>query len=426
MPRKKTPKTPPQDEPSDKEDKLAVLIKSRQYVRQRVTNIYNQMSNPTETLSETKKRLYLDKLFNFKSELSVLDKEIYGQLVSDEADDEYLQEKIAEDEEYEEKILYSIEALQSSVSRLYQMPENEPVFTNKLKLPQISLPQYSDSNESLEKFLYSFESIVSKHKLSSYEKYVYLRGQLTKTPRVLIDSLDIQEQNYEKAKELLIDAFGSETVQKFDAIKKLSNLKLGDSTDPYTFIGDVRSVMCSFENLNVDIETMLQYFVWNAMNDQFQSQLVSITNQTRPDIKEIMDNIFVAAERYRDLTNKNRSRRDVQKEQSVTRPRTVNYAVNIDSSTLEGDCILCKGKHKVRECSNYSDPSSKLSKLRELGGCIKCGFLGHKSFHCKYKFKSKCRLCQKDHMTFLCINEQKGSINGKGVNGGTGKPVQKM
>ena len=34
------------------------------------------------------------------------------------------------------------------------------------------------------------------------------------------------------------------------------------------------------------------------MNDQFQSQLIQITNETKPDLEKVMTNIFSATERY--------------------------------------------------------------------------------------------------------------------------------
>ncbi len=91
----------------------------------------------------------------------------------------------------------------------------EPTNVNKLKLPVIALPEFSNSKgESLEKFIFAFESIIEKHLLSPYEKFIYLRGQLHNGPRALVDSLSPNEQTYKCAKDLLAEAFAFQLTQK--------------------------------------------------------------------------------------------------------------------------------------------------------------------------------------------------------------------
>lgn len=123
------------------------------------------------------------------------------------------------------------------------------------------LPSFSnDKNENLEKFFHGFESIIKKHNLSDYEMFVYLRGQLCKTPKSLVESLDIEEQQYETAKELLTKAFGSTLSQKYDTIKKLSELQLKIDGDPFEYICSMRTITSSFKNLSIDTNIVLQYF----------------------------------------------------------------------------------------------------------------------------------------------------------------------
>ena len=101
---------------------------------------------------------------------------------------------------------------------------------NKLKLPAVSLPEYSgEKSESLERFFHGFESILEKHPLSNYEKFLYLKGQLHKGPKALVSSLEPTEQTYESAKELLTKAFAYPVTQRYDVIKRLSELKLTTS-----------------------------------------------------------------------------------------------------------------------------------------------------------------------------------------------------
>ena len=55
---------------------------------------------------------------------------------------------------------------------------------------------------------------------------------------------------------------------------------------------------CNFESLNISVDDILTYFVFNGLNDLFKSQLTVITNSLRPDLKSITENFFTATERY--------------------------------------------------------------------------------------------------------------------------------
>ena len=63
--------------------------------------------------------------------------------------------------------------------------------------------------------------------------------------------------------------FASPLSQKYEVISKLSQIKLTSNTDVYQYISEIRSIISSFETLKIDIDTVLQYFVWHSMNDKF-------------------------------------------------------------------------------------------------------------------------------------------------------------
>ena len=53
-------------------------------------------------------------------------------------------------------------------------------------------------------------------------------------------------------------------------------------------------------------EHFLQFFFWNGLNENFQDQLINITNHTRPSLQETNDNFFEATERYLAMQNEER------------------------------------------------------------------------------------------------------------------------
>ena len=87
------------------------------------------------------------------------------------------------------------------------------------------MPSFSNEKaEDFHKFIYTFESITDKQSLSQYEKFILLQKTLSKSPRVLVDSFDLNERTYDSAKSLLERSFGSTVSRKNCAIKRLAEI----------------------------------------------------------------------------------------------------------------------------------------------------------------------------------------------------------
>ena len=406
---------------------LAAAVKERKYVRSRVTKIYNTVSNDFDSLNELKRNEYVTKLKGLVDEIKQANKNVYKY---SEVDDDDLERLLMEEEEYDYRITIALATLTpdtpqdnsiGNVSNASNASNNDGAI-NKLKLPTVDLPTFcNDKSECLEHFFHAFEAILNKHNLSDYEKFVYLKSQVSKSPKALINSLSASEQSYQAAKKLLEDAFASPLTQRYKVIKKLSELKLTLNSDVYEFISEIRSIRSSIDVMKIDIELVLQYFVWTAMNERFQNQLVQITNNSKPSLQLIMDNIFPATERYLKLNEKIDDRRSRQNNNSQGRSnnnytspiKTNNLAVNVNypKKGSKNICPLCNigGKnvtHSLRECRTYPTPTDKVNKLKSLNYCIKCSFVNHSTDQCKFVFKSKCMHCSGAHLSFLCMRTE--------------------
>ena len=337
---------------------LQVLIARRSYLRQRVTKLHQKCIAEGEM---TNIELYSDiaKVKDLQAQLRELDNNVITLKIKQGASEEELQSQADSQENYEDKLQESQVRLQGRVGAVTSQPAGEQTSTlipqQRLTLPEISLPTYSHApNESLEKFFYNFDSIIGKHKLSEYEQFLYLRGTLSKAPRALIDSLDVNEQNYARAKALLMDAFGSIITQQYEVLRKLAVLKLHPNADPYSFIGEMRTIVTNVKNLKINVDTILQFFIWHALNDKFQDQVIMITNKNKPNLEEINTNIFAATERYLKLKDK----------PAVHKPlnaNTTNYAVGVKVEVI---CPLCKYekkefKHELKDCKLFNTARKK-------------------------------------------------------------------
>ena len=222
-----------------------------------------------------------------------LNNSIFNFSAESEAADDVLDNLVAEDDLYDDKISLCVGKLKhSNITQAINVNSGSAsgvsgigfhLINQKLKLPQVPLPEFSNGkNESLKKFLRAFEAIISKHNLTSYEKFIYLQKQLSGGPRMIVDSLDVDQQLYETAKQLLEKTFDCTLNAKYVLIEKLAKLKLLNGADPYSFVGEMRTIVAGLDSLQLTVQDVAQYFIWHALNDQFQTHLIAITNKSKP------------------------------------------------------------------------------------------------------------------------------------------------
>lgn len=397
---------------------LKYLIKSRGYKRTQITRLHDKVVSNGVNLPLNEKTSIIAKLKTLEDEMSELDKEIGSLRFQESTTDEDFARDMDENEYYANKIIDAISILDNSLSLVNGPPINvgQPAAraaNSRLKLPEISLPTYEHKkNESLDEFFRTFEGIVEKFNISSHEKFILLRGQLKAEPLALIDSLQSSQHSYEEAKQLLCMAFASDTIKRFDAIKRLSCLKLKNGDSPYTFVGEMRTIQSLFQTLNIEVKDLLQYFFWSSMPNNLQTQIINISNTNKPSLDQINDNIFEAVERYMEVAEFEQTKRSKGKdlEKAATFEKVSTHAVDINYKPKNIKfCSCCSvpngnrvDSHLTKDCDVYKTSNEKIKKLRNIGASTKCGFVNHRTSDCRFKFLYKCISCSGDHMSYLC------------------------
>lgn len=374
-------------------------------------------------LNATDVEHYLDKLEAIKTKLEEQDDKINSHMLfhSFWSNNDYIKQSEVCDK-YQDEIGKQIKLLKAKLVQPIQssLASNPPSY--KLPFPQIELPSFDGSPEAYPRFIHSFETLISKYNLSAFEKYSYLLKQLKGPARLLVESVALSDLTYDSAKSLLDDAYCDKTSQQYSVVEKLKNLKLKSRPeDAFLWISEARIIEEQFKTLTITTEIILQYFLWNSLNDEFKSLIVAITNKSKPSVSEIFDNSFEANRRYQEihkqkpLNTKIAGNLKLSSNLEAGKPNTnavamaTNVAVRSDESksTLSG-CSLCSHdkktsakNHKLSNCPEYSNAESKLNKIKDVNGCAKCGLTNHVTKDCKYKFRFKC-YCNKWHLTFLC------------------------
>ena len=411
------------------EESIKTLRVFRSGKRQSATKSIKYISDNLGSFSIELCKSYLDKLKTLKDELISLDYRINSRLIIEHSlSDEQYAHELEREEEYLDEIRLIFEMVTSQVNRLTASASEAAgggvtAHVNsqqKITLPSIELPTFDGKPEAFHKFITSFENLISRYNLSSFEKFTYLIKQLSGPARKILESLNLHESNYESAKKLLTEAFSDKLSQQFSVISDLIMLKLrSDSKDAYTWIGDARLLTEQVRSLNITSDIFTQYFLLNSMNSEMKKIFTEITRKSKPNLEEINDSMFEANTRYVEL-RRSSPIVPVQKSINIVSEQNTAAVTAVAVNSNSPKCSLCsydstENTHKLSECVIYNDCRSRISKLKAINGCDRCGFVNHNSQNCNFKFRKPCYYCSGYHMSFLCNKNESLDSNEKNL-----------
>ena len=281
---------------------------------------------------------------------------------------------------------------------MIKRPDDAPTL---LKQPTAPLPTFNyEKGDDLEKFLKEFELTTSRFSYPDRDLLLLLIQQVSGSAVNLLKSLEIDNQTYQEAKSLLTEAFANKTTKKFGVIDKLVKLKLGYGDDPYVFRSELNSIKSLVISLGLEIDDILQYFIWNNINPKFRSALTFASGEMYPTFDQILKSFFSANERYQQM---NKGKDFGKKDVGNNKGRFTNFGVGVETMT----CFLCDSKeHKFLACTKFDTSIAKINQLKELRRCVKCGSKMHDATKCNFRFKSRCK-CGGWHFWHLCPKQDK-------------------
>ena len=402
---------------------LKKYIRRRGPIRSRVTISYNGKEN-YKNLDQLQIRVELKKLLEYKEDLKAFDTLIFDELIDDGRTEDELEKETESCMDYIDKISTCLAYLDSLKKPDTGSGDIEAA-RSLLRQPTAPLPTYSGKeNEDLTKFLSEFELTTSCYKYPDRDRLLLLIQQLSGNAKTLLGSLEVDKQSYKDAKDLLISAFVSDKKQKRSTISRIMELQLGYKDDPYDFISKVKVVCETVKTLKISADDFLQFFIWNGINKKFQTYLTQITSETLPSVEQIVDNYFVALERYNNsqiAANSNKLDTQTPKPSfkgaiATKSQNSSGFAVGVsESKKFQSSCNLCEGSHSFHKCTKYCGAKDKVDRLKSLGGCTRCGKINHPWTNCRMNFSRPCSNCGKWHFSSLCVTNN-GPVKSKKSN----------
>ena len=306
-----------------------------------------------------------------------------------------------------------------------ESPATQSTSTNRrnqgVRLPKISLPRFNGDVTRFQHFWQSFRCAVDQQQdISDVHKLNYLVNSLEGQAYKALEGLEIRDENYVKATDLLKERFGktqhiiSAHMQSLLNLQSFQNDKISDLRVIYdTIMVHVRGL----ESLGVSSEkygSLLVPVIISRMPEEIALEVARKTTENVWDIKDIMDIIRKEIE-AREVSKKiigqerKKSEKETKQQQRQFMPQatTKSFVTKLENSSKgkkQIRCYFCDKNHYTNECKEVTDVKQRRAILLAAKRCFNCLRVGHFSKDCNVK--KKCFNCNGFHNSALCNKDE--------------------
>ena len=302
----------------------------------------------------------------------------------------------------------------------------------KLKLPELEVDKFDGegtSNLEYHSFISQFMNVIgNRTNLNNSTKLTYLKTYLKGYAHKLIQNLQITDENYQMALDLLDKEFLNKEALVDDLFKKLLDLKPDfdrDLTKTKIYISDVRCILTDLKTYGKDLleddsaNALVSHIVFNRLPNSFKQELVRRLNSNFPSMKEIFDNYSEVVKTLNLKSNRVFDRNDGKSDgKNVNKKGFTRMSNHNNSSPLQQNsnttdspgktefkknCKWCQStSHSMLGCKKYPNHESRVKRCKELGMCLNCTSLKHFKNNCR-KLDFACVTCKSQfHISALC------------------------
>ncbi|XP_072946331.1 uncharacterized protein [Epargyreus clarus] len=286
--------------------------------------------------------------------------------------------------------------------------------TNNLnvKLPKISLPNFSGQYTEWTSFRDLFLSLIDKNEaLDDVQKLHYLKGHLSGEAEQLLRHTPVTAANYRECWTTLTKRYDNKKFLSNNMLKRLINqpaLTKESSAAIKGLLDNTVDCLQGLRTLGIDVDSwdVIVIFIISSKLDfdsrkLWESQISACDNlPTFNEFKIFLESRFRALE-YLD-------------------PKLIKPIVNRNNVKMfhvaSESCILCSGDHRLYNCKEFAkqDTDSRREFARTNNICFNCLGKNHTAYNCRHS--TRCRLCKKRHHSLLHPkNLSKSTDNEKSV-----------
>ena len=385
------------------------------------------LSTPEQTAAQEEIQLQLESVRNTLERkrliLESLNERIENLLRSNE-----LEKEIVERSEMEENIEETIFRIRKITDR--RNVDVEPSTshkTAKVKLPKLSLTRFDGNPTHWATFWDSFHSTIdSNAELANIDKLKYLQNSLIGEAAQTIAGLQITNENYKEAIDLLEKRFGNKQIilsRHIETIMELPKINSNEDLHGIRLLYDnLESTTRSLKSIGVDSDsysTVLSPIIMSKLPQELRL-LISRSLEDEWNIAELLEKLGeeislrekCTLASIRNVSHRfNKDTRGGKSVQAIRRSQpTFSTLVAENTQQQVPNCLFCQNKHYSASCTRVTDPHTRKKILRELRRCFVCLKGGHVSRDCTSR--SRCFYCKERHHSSICISRPESRAAG--------------
>jgi len=307
-------------------------------------------------------------------------------------------------------------------------------------LPDIKCDSFSGegvSNLEFHSFISQFDNIIGlRTNLTNSIKFTYLRSYLRGYALKLVQHLQITDQNYLTALDLLKSEFLNKPALVEDLLQRLLDLKPKPDQsllETKIFINEIRCLVSDLQAYEYDFlndkagNILISHIIFHKLPTIFQQEIVRKLNDNHPSLQAIFDN-------YADIVRTINLKSSKHASDTASRPppssqsskwpdrkissfqsKTINRSNTVkqykpslpaNNSSVK-QCKFCNSTgHTMYHCKKYSGLESRKSRCSELNLCHNCTSKQHTADNCRLPLDFQCYDCgSTSHISALCTGQ---------------------
>ncbi|XP_018314293.1 uncharacterized protein, partial [Mycetomoellerius zeteki] len=396
---------------------LTILNRQRGRVKAKLTNFSNFVAR-VEEMPGYKEELPLrvEKAENLLSEFDVIQSKI------EDIDDTDVQ--VAERKEFEDTYYHLI-----TKARKLQLSEGAPpdqvqhpnslaatqlnngleqfALKPAVRLPTIELPKFDGNYEHWIPFRDLFESLIASNALiPPVQKLHYLRSALVSDAAKVIAPIEITNDNYKIAWDLLRQRFENKkliTHQLIQTLLDLPSITKESHADLRQLVDNVSQITQNLAKLGQRVEHFAIWVIHIILpkidkGSRREWEFKRSEVEEFPTLNEFITFLISRSACLEAVSRANRNAQPASDNNKTTHGHGKNTSKSYIASN-NSSCPVCANSHKIYECDSFLSMSiaERNAEIKRKNLCIKC----LKQFHGKGCRASNCRLCKGYHNSLL-------------------------
>jgi hypothetical protein len=312
-------------------------------------------------------------------------------------------------------ILNLLTANQTAVTQMTEKAFHLGPHNSGVKIPEISLPIFEGNIKHFKLFKETFNSLISRSRTSSIERFALLRSKLKGAALEAIEALDLTEGNYIKAWEILDKRFNNQRIAietNFNSLLDLEETSPKKAESYLRLMQQSQGLIQNLHDLKLDLDGVFAILILKKLDDHAKGRFEDVMGDSSKMPSLLLLWQYLEKEYAISARNKELGVKEGKKQYTTTTRTHASAYENVlkkdkerqgpreTERTREIKCLICSGQHPIKECPEFLKEEDRNAFIRRHKICIYC--LKHKFSHdspCLSRQKLRCGICKDRHIT---------------------------